>query len=233
VGGGVSEVRAISRRRDDILIVVYDAWEMLSRIQLLSRTFLWSCFALGLAIVLANIAVIGAGELYRVDEAEVEENGVVVVFGARVYPSGEPTRTLAARVDGGALVVRFAPDRVLFLSGGVVYKGDEPAAMRERALDWGVPESQIVLDEQGISTAATCSNVRETFGTDRPVYLVTQAYHTGRAVLLCRFGYGVNAYALPVRNQLPYRDRFRVSNYIREWGARVSSIIQVAALRAF
>jgi SanA protein len=61
---------------------------------------------------------------------------------------------------------------------------DEPTAMRDYALQLGVPEEAIVLDYAGRRTYDTCYRARDIFQL-QDVILVTQGYHLPRALYTC------------------------------------------------
>lgn len=114
-----------------------------------------------------------------------EPKPVAIVFGARVYDDGSPSHTLYDRVLTGVELYRAGRARKLLMSGDRQNDNyDEPAAMKKTALELGVPESDIVLDNDGKRTYDTCYRAREIFEI-RKAILVTQDYHQPRALYLC------------------------------------------------
>lgn len=61
---------------------------------------------------------------------------------------------------------------------------NEPGAMKEYALELGVPEEAIVLDYAGRRTYDTCYRARQIFGVKEAI-LVTQSFHLPRAIYTC------------------------------------------------
>ena len=61
---------------------------------------------------------------------------------------------------------------------------NEPAAMRDYALELGVPDKAIVLDYAGRRTYDTCFRARDIFKVKKAL-LVTQKYHLFRALYIC------------------------------------------------
>ena len=107
----------------------------------------------------------------------------VVVFGARAYASGQMSTSLYDRTRTAVELYRAGLAGVLVFSGG---PGDgdihETEAMRRYAVENGVPDSAILLDEHGLSTQATVDNTVELFaqrGYTR-VLAVSQFFHLPR-----------------------------------------------------
>jgi vancomycin permeability regulator SanA len=122
---------------------------------------------------------------------------VAIVFGAGLWRDGSPSPVLRDRVRTAADLYFAGKVQKLLMSGdnSTIYH-NEPAAMRQYALELGVPDDAIVLDYAGRRTYDTCLRAREIFGvTD--VVLVTQKFHLPRAVFTCNMlgvsGVGVDA----------------------------------------
>ncbi len=114
-----------------------------------------------------------------------ESNRVAIVFGARVFADGRLTNSLYDRVLTGVELYRSGRVKKLLMSGdrqGDNY--DEPAAMKKMALELGVAESDIVLDNDGKRTFDSCYRAKEIFEVQKAI-LVTQDYHQPRALYLC------------------------------------------------
>lgn len=87
---------------------------------------------------------------------------VIVVPGARVYRDGRISDALRDRMDEAVRLYDQGLAPVMIVSGG---PGDgstsEPVAMRQYAIDHGVPAGAIWIDEQGLNTAATARNTKQ------------------------------------------------------------------------
>jgi vancomycin permeability regulator SanA len=114
-----------------------------------------------------------------------EPKRVGIVFGARVWDGGVPSHSLYDRVLTAVELYRAGRVGKLLMSGDRRDDSyDEPAAMKKMALEHGVPEADIVVDNDGKRTFDTCYRAREIFDVRKAV-LVTQDYHQPRAVYLC------------------------------------------------
>jgi uncharacterized SAM-binding protein YcdF (DUF218 family) len=133
-------------------------------------------------LVLAHVLTFGHSDYRR-------EADAIVVFGAKAYSDGTPSQALRDRTLTGIDLYKQGYAPVLIFSGG----GIEPAVMKRLAVERGVPDSAIVLDEAGLNTEATLRFVRrwhgrETGATGR-VLAVSHSFHNARIKMLSeRFG---------------------------------------------
>jgi SanA protein len=110
---------------------------------------------------------------------------VAIVFGAGLTRSGLPTAVLRDRVAAAVELYRLGKVEKLLLSGDNRFENyNEPGAMRQAALDMGMPDAALVLDYAGRSTYDTCYRAKAIFGVERAV-LVTQNFHLPRALFIC------------------------------------------------
>jgi vancomycin permeability regulator SanA len=154
---------------------------------------------------IAQIALFGMTDYRR-------RADVIVVFGARAYADGTPSRALADRVRTGVDLYRAGLAPALFFSGGPGEGAiDEPESMRRLARKLGVPDAAILRDPRGINTEAT---VRNTLAVrPRRVLAVSHFYHLPRIKMTYqRYGFS-EAYTVPSRNSVPLQMPF---NLVRE-----------------
>jgi len=149
---------------------------------------MWRLMLSGLTI--AGLVVIGPRlytawryQLKIVSVAEAPRARVAIVFGAGLWRNGQPTPVLYDRIATAAELYQQGKAELLLMSGdGLTNR--EPRAMRQTALELGVPESAILLDDAGLDTYATCWRARALFGVEG-VLLVTQNFHLPRALFIC------------------------------------------------
>lgn len=116
---------------------------------------------------------------------DVPERPVAIVFGAQVYPSGRLSAMLSDRVKVGAQLYHAGKVEALLLTGdNHLETYNEPEAMRQYALEQGVPDEAIVLDYAGFRTYDSCYRARDIFKVESAI-LVTQDFHLDRALLTC------------------------------------------------
>jgi vancomycin permeability regulator SanA len=142
-------------------------------------------FGWAVAFALAQMAFFGTTDYRRMADA-------AVVFGARVYATGEPSPLLADRIDTAVGLYRGGEVPLLIMSGGDGSDGyNEAAVMADRAVAAGVPRAAVVVDRIGNSTEATVANTVAWASRGRggatPAGLrliaVSQAYHLPRIQL--------------------------------------------------
>lgn len=121
--------------------------------------------------------------LYALETSPSEP--VAIVFGAGLYRNGSPTPVLRDRIETAADLYRAGKVEKLLMSGdNSTPNYNEPGAMRDFALDLGIPEEDIILDYAGRRTYDTCYRAREIFHLDSAI-LVTQSFHLPRALYTC------------------------------------------------
>lgn len=142
---------------------------------------------------------------------------IAIVFGARVWPDGSPSNSLYDRVFTAAELYRAGRVNKLLMSGDKTGENyDEPAAMKKIALDLGVPEGDLVLDNDGKKTYLTCSRAKEIFDVQRAI-LVTQDYHQPRALYLCN-NLGIDSIGITANRRA----------YVGEWYYHVREFFSAA-----
>lgn len=168
------------------------------------KRLIWLVFVIIAALPLAvrgATALAARGVVYA-DPASTPTRRVAVVFGAGVR-NGYPTAMLYDRVAAAVDLYRAGRVDVLLMSGDRRHETyDEPAAMRRTALQLGVRDEDILIDEAGRSTYDTCLRARSVFGLAEAT-LVTQRFHLDRALMLCR-GMGIDAVGYAA-DRRPYR----------------------------
>jgi SanA protein len=110
---------------------------------------------------------------------------VAVVFGAGLSRDGSPSPVLRDRVKTAAELYFAGRVEKILMSGDNRFEDyNEPGAMKEYALQLGVPADVIVLDFAGRRTYDTCYRAKSIFALD-DVILVTQRFHLPRAIFTC------------------------------------------------
>jgi len=111
---------------------------------------------------------------------------VALVSGAGVKANGKLSDALADRVLTGVELYKAGKVKKLLMSGDNSTKNyDEVTAMKNFAMEKGVPEGDIVLDYAGFDTYASCYRAREIFDLHSAIILVSQEFHLPRALYIC------------------------------------------------
>lgn len=117
------------------------------------------------------------------------ELDVAVVLGAAVWEGGKPSPSLLRRTVHGARLVLGGKAKVLIVSGGVGrFPPSEAAVMQRIALEQGISEQSILMDERSANTlesAIRCSEIIKNQGW-QSAWIVSDRYHLIRSVVLFR-----------------------------------------------
>ena len=161
--------------------------------------------------------------LYSPESAPQDQ--VAIVFGAGLWRDGSPSPVLRDRVATAAdLYLSGKVEKLLMSGDNTSVHHDEPGAMREYALNLGVPDEDIVLDYAGRRTYDTCYRAREIFNIHSAI-LVTQAFHLPRALYTCNT-LGVDAVGVPA-DMRQYRGSSQAFWNFRETIATVVALWEV------
>jgi uncharacterized SAM-binding protein YcdF (DUF218 family) len=110
--------------------------------------------ACALAFPVAQVFFFGETDYRR-------EAAVAVVFGAQVRDDGRLSTSLSDRMNTAIELYQSGQARKLLVSGGVGESGyNEALVMRDAAIAAGVPAEDVLVDGNGVNTAATVRNTR-------------------------------------------------------------------------
>jgi uncharacterized SAM-binding protein YcdF (DUF218 family) len=155
--------------------------------------------AAGLLFPLAQISLFGMTDYRRPAD-------LIVVFGAKAYPNGVASPTLADRVRTGCELYRAGLAPRLLFSGGP----GEPEAMQRLARTLGVPDAAVIRDPLGVNTESTVRNTMPLAA--RRILAVSHFYHLPRIKMTYQ-RYGVDVYTVPSIDTVPWQMPF---NLVRE-----------------
>jgi uncharacterized SAM-binding protein YcdF (DUF218 family) len=112
----------------------------------------------------------------------------IVVLGCRVDDAGLPSERMRRRMALAVELYRDGAAPLIVLSGGGLGPVTEAAAMRDLALDVGIPAAALLLEPDSRDTLANAVNTArllQAAGKSR-IVLVTDRLHLPRATLLFR-----------------------------------------------
>lgn len=148
------------------------------------KTWFRQLFWVGLTFVLVHAMII---TVYGLNDDQ-ESADVAIVLGNRVFSDGTLATWTAGRVDVAYDLYQKKKVKYIFVSGGVG-KDDlypEGTGMKKYLLKKGVPDSAIIVDDQGINSFQTAVNFLR-WKKDHQctsVYIVSQFYHAARCELV-------------------------------------------------
>lgn len=179
-------------------------------------------------IAINRLVIVGAGEIVEGSrEYEITKKyDAIVVLGASVHSDGTPSNMLADRLRGAVELYKRGAAPKIVVSGdcSVEEDYDEVASMKRYCVENGVPASDIITDGKGYSTYETMYNVVKEMGI-KSVIVVTQKYHTYRAVYIARkMGAEADGFSSNYREYIFMAQRQRD---IREVAARIKDFFKV------
>ena len=153
-----------------------------------------------------HVNTFGKSRVLSEDEAAtLSEVDCVIVLGCQVRSDGSLSDMLNDRLAQGVELYHTGAAPKLIMSGDhgrVNY--DEVNAMKQFAIDNGVPSEDVFMDHAGFSTYETMYRAKEIFGAEK-VVIVTQEYHLYRAIYIAEQlgleAYGVSADLRTYRGQ--------------------------------
>ena len=202
------------------------------RIGRLLRRYRWEVLMLLIVVALAlwgpwTYAVLStSGQRYdgtRIAAKDVPARRVAIVFGAHVNGT-DPTPYLRFRVEAAVRLYKVGRVTRLLMTGDNSFKNyDEPAVMRQTAVNLGVRAADITVDDAGFSTYDSCYRAKHIFEVDSAI-LVSQNYHLPRAILACQ-GVGIESIGYGADAIQP----LLVAQYtVREWFSTDKIVVQLA-----
>ena len=162
-------------------------------------------------IVFLCLAVVGTATLFIINghvkastkdriltvqkAAELEDVDCIIILGCQVKDDGSLSHMLRDRLMRGLEVYEAGDAPKLLMSGDHGREEyDEVGAMKNYAIENGVPSENVFMDHAGFSTYETVYRAKEIFQTDK-VIIVTQEYHLYRALYIAE-QFGVEAYGV-------------------------------------
>lgn len=125
----------------------------------------------------------GAGETAAIRPADA-----IVLLGAAVRPDGSPSPSLRARIDGAEACWRAGLAPLIVCTGAHHLHPPGEAVVAARELrSRGIPAGALLLDEKSRNTQGNLMQARGLLPVRaREVFLVTEPFHMGRAMLIAR-----------------------------------------------
>lgn len=154
--------------------------------------------ALGIIAVFginAYVKCVGGKRIVNESKVEsLEDVDCILVLGC--YVRGDrPSDMLSHRLDYGISLYKSGVAPKLLVSGDHGTVGyDEVNAMKQYAVDAGIPSTDVFMDHAGFSTYESIYRAKAVFGVDK-VVIVTQRYHLYRALYIAE-KLGLDAYGI-------------------------------------
>lgn len=155
----------------------------------------------GLALTLVPLVGLAGLGLWLIRYGSVDraqKADAIIVFGARVWPGGEPSPVLRARTRRAfELWQRGLAPKIVCTGGVGTYPPAESEVSAHLLRSWGVPAPDILTETQSTSTQENVMYARELLQPDeRKVLAVSDPFHLWRCRQECKM-VGLDAYPSP------------------------------------
>ena len=149
----------------------------------------------------------------------------IIVLGSGTK-NGQPSPTLAQRLDSAAQVAMQHPTTIIVLSGGVDFREHESEAVimaRYMNNHYGINTSNMLLEDRSTSTQLNLQHSKtllqqQHIDINQPVLIVSSDFHTLRAAAIAR----KEGFAQPVMVAAPTPLSIRYNAWLREYFAFLS-----------
>lgn len=187
-------------------------------------TLIFSLLVLtGLLLPKLIVLLYAAPRTFSIDNIPAER--VAIVFGAGLLRDGSAGPVLRDRVETAVQLYQQGKVDKLLMSGDNRFVDyNEPEAMRQYALGFGVPDADVILDYAGRRTYDTCYRAHSVFQVNSAI-LVTQSFHLPRALFLCNW-FGVKSTGVEANNTY-FRKVSRIYWNMRELFANFQAVWDV------
>ena len=188
-----------------------------------------ACFILGVSglsiLLLINYHVKSSVSDRIVTAEDISDNDIdcILVLGCKVHDSGEPSHMLRDRLMRGIELYNLGISEKILMSGDHGQTNyNEVQAMKEYAMDAGIPSEDVFMDHAGFSTYESLYRAKEIFGVNK-VVVVTQEYHLYRTLYMAE-KLGLEAYGVSADFHTYWGQTMRD---VREVLARTKDFVQV------
>lgn len=117
---------------------------------------------------------------------DTDTSDAAVVLGNTVEADGKPSKRLQGRLDRAVELYNEGRFKYVIVSGGTGKEGhSEAIAMKDYLIEKGVPQENILLDQEGYNTLMTAQNTKTIMDNKdlTSVTIISQFFHISRTKL--------------------------------------------------
>ena len=157
-------------------------WKIVKRLIVLGIVVGIFVVAINIYVVQSTKNAISTFEEIEKIEAVTLKSDAIIVLGAFVREDGQLSLMLKERLDTAIALYKAGFSERLLMSGDHGREEyDEVRAMKNYAIEQGVPSEDIFMDHAGFSTYETMYRAKAIFEVET-AFIVTQEYHLPRAI---------------------------------------------------
>lgn len=156
--------------------------------------------------------------------ADVPHRNMALLLGTTpITKSGNPSSYYVNRIEAAVQLYQAGKYDKIIVSGGVDDEYNEPETMHDDLVKRGVPDSTIIIDNEGDRTICSIERAKNVFHADS-IIIISQEFHNKRAIYqACHKD--LDAIAFNAADS-PYF-RSRTKNHLREYLARVKAVFEM------
>ncbi|HEX8465361.1 MAG TPA: YdcF family protein [Abditibacterium sp.] len=133
------------------------------------------------------LATVGAFLVMWGSRDRAQNADAILIFGARVAPSGQASPILRARTRHAfELWQRGLAPKIVCTGGRGTYPPAEAEVQKQLLRGWGVPEEAILVDDESTSTRENARNAASLLPPDSRVIAVSEPFHLWRCRRDCQ-----------------------------------------------
>lgn len=182
-----------------------------------------------LTVCYFTVSFNASGKTYdKISEVPHNKYGLLLAT-SPVAPTGNRNFYFDDRVEAAADLFKNGKIDYIIASGGDYrkpgkYGYDEPQALHDSLIKYGIPSDRIIKDYDGQRTLYSIQNIKNKYGINDCITLISQPFHNERALYLAKHC-EVKAVAFNANERV--RGFLRIKNHIREIFARPKMFLDV------
>lgn len=158
----------------------------------------WALLSIGIVLILYIISI--AISIWNYGEKDEKQSADVAIVLGAATSNGEVTPVFQERINHGIWLYENGFVKTLIFTGGIGEGNEKSDAWvaKQYAIEQGIPESVILLEEQSTITQENIENAKKIMDDNcyNTAIIVSDPLHMKRAMLMAD-DYGIKAYSSP------------------------------------
>lgn len=158
----------------------------------------WALLSIGIVLILYIISI--AISIWNYGEKDEKQSADVAIVLGAATSNGEVTPVFQERINHGIWLYQNGYVKTLIFTGGIGERNEKSDAWvaKQYAIEQGIPESVILLEEQSTITQENIENAKKIMDDNcyNTAIIVSDPLHMKRAMLMAD-DYGIKAYSSP------------------------------------
>lgn len=177
----------------------------------------WALLSIGIVLILYIISI--AISIWNYGEKDEKQSADVAIVLGAATSNGEVTPVFQERINHGIWLYENGFVKTLIFTGGIGEGNEKSDAWvaKQYAIEQGIPESVILLEEQSTITQENIENAKKIMDDNcyDTAIIVSDPLHMKRAMLMAD-DYGIKAYSSPTPTSRYITLKSKLSFLVRE-----------------